>query len=108
MHGGWRAEIPLLANDLMGLSRIGHPAQHKFLCAGGLVLVECQLNALDILRLIEDRFNVAPLTLRDTNADNMMEFFNFSGAPPLLTPPTLPPQSTNGNCQQSDEKAPGF
>jgi phospholipase C len=61
-----------------------------------------------ILRLIEDRFNVVPLTLRDTNADNMMEFFNFSGAPPLLTPPTLPPQSTNGNCQQSDEKAPGF
>jgi phospholipase C len=61
-----------------------------------------------ILRLIEDRFNVTPLTLRDTNADNMMEFFNFSGAPPLLTPPTLPPQPTNGNCQQSAEKAPGF
>jgi phospholipase C len=61
-----------------------------------------------ILRLIEDRFNVAPLTLRDANADNMMEFFNFSGAPPLLTPPTLPPQPTNGNCQQSSEKAPGF
>ena len=61
-----------------------------------------------ILRLIEDRFNVAPLTLRDTNADNMMEFFNFSGAPPLLTPPTLPPQPTNGNCQTSAEKAPGF
>ena len=61
-----------------------------------------------ILRLIEDRFNVRPLTLRDTNADNMMEFFNFSGAPPLLTPPTLPPQPTNGNCQTSAEKAPGF
>lgn len=61
-----------------------------------------------ILRLIEDTFNVASLTLRDANADNMMEFFNFSGAPPLLTPPTLPPQPTNGNCQQSAEKAPGF
>ena len=61
-----------------------------------------------ILRLVEDRFNVAPLTLRDANADNMMEFFNFSGAPPLLTPPTLPPQQTNGNCQQSMEAAPGF
>lgn len=61
-----------------------------------------------ILRLIEDRFNVAPLTLRDANADDMMEFFDFSGAPPLLTPPTLPPQPTNGNCQQNMEKAPGF
>jgi len=61
-----------------------------------------------ILRLIEDRFNVAPLTLRDANADDMMEFFDFSGAPPLLTPPTLPPQPTDGNCQQNMEKAPGF
>jgi phospholipase C len=61
-----------------------------------------------ILRLIEDRFNVAPLTLRDANADHMMEFFDFSGVPPLLTPPTLPLQPTNGNCQQNMEKAPGF
>lgn len=63
---------------------------------------------MSILRLIEDRFNVAPLTLRDANADNMMEFFDFSGAPPLLTPPTLPPQPTNGVCDHSKEKAPGF
>ncbi len=61
-----------------------------------------------ILRLIEDRFNVAPLTLRDANADNMMDFFDFSGSPPLLTPPALPPQPTDGNCQQNMEKAPGF
>lgn len=61
-----------------------------------------------ILRLIEDRFNVAPLSLRDAKADNMMEFFDFSGAPPLLTPPTLPAQPTDGNCQQNMEKAPGF
>jgi phospholipase C len=61
-----------------------------------------------ILRLIEDTFNVPPLTLRDANADNMMEFFNFSGGPPLLTPPTLPPQPTNGVCNNSLEKAPGF
>jgi phospholipase C len=61
-----------------------------------------------ILRLIEDTFNVPSLTLRDANADNMMEFFNFSGAPPLLTPPTLPPQPTNGVCDKTLEKAPGF
>jgi phospholipase C len=63
---------------------------------------------ISILRLIEDRFNVQPLTLRDANADDMMEFFNFSGAPPLLTPPTLPPQPTNGTCDNRKEKAPGF
>ena len=63
---------------------------------------------ISILRLIEDRFNVQPLTLRDKNADNMMEFFDFSGAPPLLTPPTLPPQPTNGTCDNTREKAPGF
>jgi phospholipase C len=63
---------------------------------------------MSILRLIEDRFNVAPLTLRDANADDMMEFFDFSGAPPLLTPPTLPVQPTNGVCDNRKEKAPGF
>jgi phospholipase C len=61
-----------------------------------------------ILRLIEDRFNLTPLTLRDANADDMMEFFDFSGAPPLLTPPTLPAQPTNGVCDHNKEKAPGF
>lgn len=65
-------------------------------------------DSTSILRLIEDRFNVAPLTLRDANADDMMEFFDFSGAPPLLTPPVLPSQPTDGNCQPSMEKAPGF
>jgi phospholipase C len=61
-----------------------------------------------ILRLIEDTFNVPSLTLRDKNADNMMEFFDFSGGPPLLTPPPLPPQPTNGLCDKKKEKAPGF
>jgi phospholipase C len=61
-----------------------------------------------ILRLIEDRFNVPPLTLRDANADDMMEFFDFSGGPTLLTPPPLPSQPTNGTCNDKLEKAPGF
>ena len=63
---------------------------------------------ISILRLIEDRFNVAPLTLRDKNADNMMEFFDFSAGPQLLTPPVLPAQPTNGVCDNTKEKAPGF
>ena len=61
-----------------------------------------------ILRLIEDTFHVASLTLRDANADNMEEFFDFSGGPKLLTPPPLPPQPTNGVCNNNLEKAPGF
>ena len=61
-----------------------------------------------ILRLIEDTFNVQPLTLRDANADNMMEFFDFSAGPRLLTPPPLPTQPTNGVCNTKLEKAPGF
>src|SRR5438067_1151882 len=61
-----------------------------------------------ILRLIEDTFHVTPLTLRDKNADNMMEFFDFSGAPRLLTPPSLPAQPINGICDNNREKAPAF
>ena len=61
-----------------------------------------------VLRLIEDTFHVAPLTLRDANADNMMEFFDFSAGPQLLTPPPLHAQPTNGTCNSSSEKAPGF
>jgi phospholipase C len=66
-----------------------------------------------ILRLIEDTFNaqgynVQSLTARDANADNMMEFFDFSAGPRLLTPPALPTQPTNGVCKKGLEKAPGF
>lgn len=61
-----------------------------------------------ILRLIEDRFNLTSLTLRDANADDMMEFFDFSGAAPLLTPPKLPTQPVNGVCDKTLEAAPGY
>jgi len=55
-----------------------------------------------ILKFIETRFNLKPLTARDSNADNMMEFFDFS-SPHLLTPPALPSQSTSGTCDPSLE-----
>jgi phospholipase C len=61
-----------------------------------------------ILRLIEDTFHATSLTARDASADNMMEFFDFSAGPRLLTPPMLPPQPTNGTCNKNLEKAPGF
>src|SRR5438477_11783627 len=60
-----------------------------------------------ILRLIETRFNVQPLTARDAAADNMMEFFDFTKAS-WLTPPGLLPPTTNGTCNLQMEKAPGF
>lgn len=44
-----------------------------------------------ILKLIETRFNLQPLTERDAAADDMTEFFDFS-APHLLVPPELPVQ----------------
>lgn len=62
-----------------------------------------------ILRLIEDTFlHGTTLTARDASADDMMEFFDFSAGPQMLTPPVLPTQPTNGTCNQNLEKAPGF
>src|SRR5690348_6039363 len=49
-------------------------------------------------------FNLQPLTARDANADNMLEFFDFS-TPHLATPPSLPSQPTNGNCDAGAETA---
>ena len=63
-----------------------------------------------ILRLIEVRFNVPSLTLRDAYADDMMEFFDFS-SPHWSTPPPLPAQPICGSstcCSYNLERAPGY
>ena len=65
------------------------------------------METTSILKLIETRFNVPPLTARDANAPDMTEFFDFTN-PHFLTPPPLPAQPTNGTCSYSLEKAPGF
>lgn len=49
-----------------------------------------------ILKLIETRFNLAPLTARDAAADDMTEFFDFVNPPAFLTPPALPVQPVTG------------
>lgn len=49
-----------------------------------------------ILKLIETRFNLTPLTARDAAADDMTEFFDFVNPPAFLTPPLLPAQPTTG------------
>ncbi|MGH9497922.1 MAG: alkaline phosphatase family protein [Terriglobales bacterium] len=50
-----------------------------------------------ILKLIETRFNLPPLTKRDAAQMDMTEFFDFSN-PVWLTPPSPPAQNTNGAC----------
>ena len=60
-----------------------------------------------ILKLIEVRFGIAPLSARDAAADDLGEFFDFS-SPHWLTPPALPAQPTTGLCDKTKEKAPGF
>ncbi|HZQ90581.1 MAG TPA: alkaline phosphatase family protein [Terriglobales bacterium] len=59
-----------------------------------------------ILKLIETRFGVGPLTMRDASADDMTEFFDFSN-PALLTPPPLPAQPATGVCDKTKQNAPG-
>jgi phospholipase C len=49
-----------------------------------------------ILKLVETRFNLPPLTARDAAADDMTEFFDFINPPAFLTPPALPAQPTTG------------
>lgn len=58
-----------------------------------------------ILKLIETRFSLPPLTARDDASDNMTEFFNFS-SPAYMTPPTLPAQPTTASCNLSLEASP--
>jgi phospholipase C len=50
-----------------------------------------------ILKLIETRFSLAPLTKRDAAQMDMTEFFDF-GNPVWMTPPTPPVQATDGAC----------
>ncbi len=60
-----------------------------------------------IMKFIETRFNLPPLTARDAAQDDMTEFFDFS-SPQIPTPPPMPVQPTTGTCNHTLEKAPGF
>ena len=54
-------------------------------------------DATAILKLIETRFNLSPLTQRDAAQFDMTEFFNFVN-PPWLIPPKTPTPNTNDPC----------
>ncbi|HYG97803.1 MAG TPA: alkaline phosphatase family protein [Terriglobales bacterium] len=50
-----------------------------------------------ILKFIETRWEIPPLTERDRSMPDMTEFFDFRN-PPWATPPTPPAQKVNGIC----------
>jgi phospholipase C len=50
-----------------------------------------------ILKFIETRFGLPPLTARDAAQMDMTEFFNFN-APPWMSPPSPPAQNRSNPC----------
>ena len=62
-----------------------------------------------ILAFIETKWNLAPMTLRDANADDLLDFFDFS-APGFATPPALAsprnPAQTDLTCSTADPNRP--
>jgi phospholipase C len=66
-------------------------------------VIHLKTDYTSILKLIEERFNVPPLTQRDATTQDMADpvngFFDFS-FPHLLQVPPLPTQPTTGVCDQ--------
>lgn len=56
-----------------------------------------------ILKFIETRFGLAPLTARDASMPDMTEFFDFTNGGPWATPPSPPVQNRSGVCDYSQE-----
>ena len=54
-----------------------------------------------ILKLIETRFKLQPLTNRDAAQIDMTEFFDFKNIPWATPPANVPPQVTTGVCDFS-------
>jgi len=52
-----------------------------------------------ITRFIEVVFALPALTARDANSTALLDLFDFSCAPPMLTPPRAPPAGTGGCVQ---------
>jgi phospholipase C len=60
-----------------------------------------------VLRLIENRFGLNPLTNRDkAQADMSTDFFDFTNVP-WASPPTPPTQNTSGACNLNAPPPPG-
>jgi len=55
-----------------------------------------------ILKFIETRFSLQPLTQRDAAQMDMTEFFDFQNVPWATPPANVPSQPTNGTCDVTD------
>ena len=44
-----------------------------------------------VLRFIETKWNLGALTVRDANADDLLDSLDFDGPPTFAEPPQLPP-----------------
>jgi len=56
-----------------------------------------------ILKFIETRFHITPLTARDASMPDMTEFFDFTNGGPWATPPPRVEQRLDGVCDFSKE-----
>jgi phospholipase C len=56
-----------------------------------------------ILKFVETRWGLQPLTARDASMPDMTEFFDFTNGGPWATPPTPPAPATNGVCDFTKE-----
>ncbi len=69
-------------------------------------VIHLQTDYTSILKLIEKRFNLPPLTQRDATTQDMADpqngFFDFS-SPHLLQVPPLPTQPTDGSCNYMED-----
>lgn len=55
-----------------------------------------------ILKLIETRFNLQPLTKRDAAQPDMTEFFDFQNVPWATPPINIPSQPSSGTCNAAN------
>ncbi len=55
------------------------------------------MDSTAILKFIETRFNLPPLTKRDAAQPDMTEFFDFND-PPWMSPPVAPQQNVSNPC----------
>jgi phospholipase C len=57
-----------------------------------------------VLKLIERKWNLPPLTRRDALAKDPLDALDFTAPPPFLVPPTLPSPGKNANITQAPPK----
>jgi phospholipase C len=95
--GGFYDHVPPPPMDIYGLGpRVPLLIISPYALAG--TVSHTQYEFASVLKFIEDRFNLAPLTQRDANANDTTDSFNFSQTPLpalILKPQTCPIQGAS-------------